>query len=49
MTILPAGDCEGLGVAANSAAEAMAKKSQKLDKHYDRKTGHGRRQSVTLP
>jgi len=42
ITILPASDCEGLGVAAKSAAEAIVKKYQKLDEEYDRKTGHGR-------
>jgi predicted secreted Zn-dependent protease len=49
MTILPAGNCEDLGVAANSAAEAIVKNYQKRDENYDRKTGHRRSQGVTLP
>jgi predicted secreted Zn-dependent protease len=44
----PASNCEDLAVAANSAAEAIVKKYQKLDEDYDRKTDHGRRQGASL-
>jgi hypothetical protein len=33
MTILPAGNCEELGVAANSTAEAIVKHYQKRDEN----------------
>jgi len=35
MTILPAGNCEDLGVAANSAAKALVRNYQKRDENYD--------------
>ena len=44
----PASNCEDLTVAANSAAEAIVKRYQKLDEDYDRKTEHGRSQGATL-
>lgn len=44
----PASNCEDLAVAANSAAEAIVKRYQKLDEDYDHKTGHGRSQGATL-
>ena len=44
----PASNCEDLAAAANSAAEAIVTKYQKLDQDYDRKTGHGRSQGATL-
>lgn len=44
----PASNCEDLAVAANSTAEAIVKKFQKLDQDYDRKTGHGGSQGATL-
>jgi predicted secreted Zn-dependent protease len=44
----PASNCEDLAVAANSTADAVVKKYQKLDEDYDRKTGHGRSQGATL-
>jgi predicted secreted Zn-dependent protease len=49
MTILLAGNCQDLGVAANSAAEAIVKNYQKRDENYDRKTGRRSSQGVTLP
>ncbi|MGH6629277.1 MAG: DUF922 domain-containing protein [Burkholderiales bacterium] len=45
----PASNCEDLAVSANSAAEAIVKKYQKLDEDYDRETDHGRSQGATLP
>ena len=44
----PASNCEDLAVSANSAAETIVKKYQKLDEDYDRKTDHGRSQGATL-
>ncbi len=44
----PASNCEDLAAAANSAAEAIVAKYQKLDQDYDRKTDHGRSQGATL-
>ena len=44
----PAGNCADLAVAANSAAEAIVRKYQKLDEDYDRKSHHGRGQGASL-
>lgn len=44
----PASNCEDLAAAANSVAEAIVTKYQKLDQDYDRKTDHGRSQGATL-
>lgn len=44
----PASNCEELAMAANSTAEAIVKKFQKLDQDYDRKTDHGGSQGATL-
>jgi len=44
----PASNCEDLAVSANSAAEAIVEKYQKLDEDYDRETDHGRSQGATL-
>ena len=43
-----ASNCEALAAAANSAAEAIVTRYQKLDQDYDRKTDHGRSQGATL-
>jgi predicted secreted Zn-dependent protease len=44
----PVSNCEDLAAAANSVAEAIVTKYQKLDQDYDRKTDHGRSQGATL-
>jgi len=44
----PASNCEDLAASANSAADAIVKRYQKLDQEYDRKTGHGRTQGAAL-
>jgi len=44
----PASNCEDLAARANSAADAIVKKYQKLDQEYDRKTGHGRSEGAVL-
>ena len=44
----PASNCEDLAASANSAADVIVKKYQKLDQEYDRKTGHGRTQGAAL-
>ena len=44
----PASNCEDLAASANSSADAIVKKYQKLDKDYDRKTGQGRSQGAML-
>ena len=44
----PASNCEALAAAANSVANAIVMKYQKLDQDYDRKTDHGRSQGATL-
>jgi len=44
----PASNCGDLAARANSAADAIVKKYQKLDQEYDRKTGHGRTQGAAL-
>ena len=48
LAVKPAGNCEDLELAANSAARAVVAKYQALDEEYDRKTGHGRNQGATL-
>jgi predicted secreted Zn-dependent protease len=45
----PASNCEDLAASANSAADAIVKRYQKLDEEYDRTTGHGRTQGAALP
>jgi len=44
----PASNCEDLAASANSPADAIVKKYQKLDQEYDRKTGHGRSEGAVL-
>ena len=44
----PASNCEDLAASANSAADAIVNKYQKLDQEYDRKTGHGRSEGAVL-
>jgi predicted secreted Zn-dependent protease len=44
----PESNCEDLAAAANSVAEAIVTKYQKVDQDYDRKTDHGRSQGATL-
>jgi predicted secreted Zn-dependent protease len=44
----PASNCEDLATSANSAADAIVKKYQKLDQEYDAQTGHGRSEGAVL-
>lgn len=48
LAVKPAGNCEALELAANTAAQTIVMKYQALDEEYDRKTDHGRNQGATL-
>lgn len=48
LAVKPHSNCEDLAGTANTAAEEIVKKYQKLDQEYDRKTEHGRTEGATL-